>query len=840
MHDDIAAAFEAGRERGARGNMIAAPAAHELGKKMVREANSSQDYLAAAEQLGFSYQLAETAIRAGLSAPGAAFDKRGYMGAQFDALDVLGSIYPRYPSIDGDMASIQGSKMMKRAARGYVEIGAMRSAAISYTNAAVALMEKDEVTGREFKQIKQLLDLSFQYKQPGTVDWGYLEAALGMYWAELGADSTSEYIVNLQKSKEANSRAIEIFEQHGEVVSIAAQSIVARVERNLYRTRKSEKVAKRLLEHIMDLPTAAQRWAPEIPNVIADNIGSNPATYGFDTVPAWLSEITDSPPSEADAETLQLARDRLLHAVKNDTSSDYTALLDCRWQAAEIDLDLLPAGQAYQNFLSLITTYADDFSPEEFIRRGSRIIRMARHVGENPPVQLLLDIAAAFERITEQRDAERLEVFLRKNPAHMRFVACELCEHGLWDEAISVIENSRLLLYAKHAQESRECDLPSTDPTEPNSWVYLIHNPVGTYVILGPEDDNGTATGVFLADINGADLSNLHFSFADEAVGLMHAQAGGMSGHLTSATARAFDILEPLAEAIRSLVPEGRGICLIIAGLYVTLPVSAALTREDPLRYLYVTVVPSRTHTVSRSYSLSLSEIVATAMSASIAPWVPDMPVLTCPDDEVMALGGLWSASDAQVSVVTDARVDDFGSAFEHGNLIHFSGHSMGMPFQPDFASMLFLDGPCSVSMILEQSSARSLLLATISSCQSGHQSTTVLADEFLGINTALLNRGCRFTLSTLWPILDVVSYIVTSRLYSELASEGVVNIKTLHRCLTDTQSWMRTSTAAEVIEFFETNNLNIPALLETFPAEFVPFAHPRVWAAYYLSSRSL
>jgi CHAT domain-containing protein len=134
----------------------------------------------------------------------------------------------------------------------------------------------------------------------------------------------------------------------------------------------------------------------------------------------------------------------------------------------------------------------------------------------------------------------------------------------------------------------------------------------------------------------------------------------------------------------------------------------------------------------------------------------------------------------------------------------------------------------------------RNLLLATISSCQSGHQSTTVLGDEFLGINAALLNRGCRFTLSTLWPIFDVVSYVVTSRFYSELARESGVHIESIYRCLTDMQLWVRTSTAAEISDFFQTSDLKVPTMLETLPADSVPFAHPRVWAAYYLSSRCL
>jgi hypothetical protein len=826
MPDDIVSAFEAGKKRGASASAFEAPPAHELGKRMVREASQSQDYLAAAEQLGFAYQIAQN---------------YGFEGEQYDILDVIGSIYARYPSIDADLASVEASKWMRRAGRGFVDIGEMNSAAIAFTNAAVALMERSEISDREFKAIKNYIDFGFKHKQPGTLDWGYSEAALGMYFAELRSASRAERVANLQASKEAYARAMKIFAACGEAVSVASHSMISRVERDLHRERRNEKVAERLLEHIADLPVAAQRWAPEIPNMIADNIRSNPAIYGFESVPTWLSEVLDCPPSDEDAEILRAARDRLITAVENDPGSDYTALLDCRWQAAEIDVDLLPASEAYQNMLTLITTYANDFTPEQFIRRGSRVTGMARYVGEHPPVELLLDIAAAFGKVSEQRDAKRLEVFLRKNPAQMRFVACDLCEHGLWDSAISVIEDSRVLLHSTHAQESRECDLPSTDLSEAPSWVYITHSPKGTYVIVGPDDEEGSASGAFLTDIDGSKLSDLHFSFADESVGLMHAQVGGMSSHLSAATARAFEILAPLSQAIRDLVPDGRGICLIIGGLYVTLPVCAALTVDESAHYPYVVVVPSRTHTISRRFSLPLNEnFAATAMSVPVASWIPDMPTLTYPNDETIALERFLSATGAQISVINQARTADFETAFLRSNLLHFSGHSVATPFEPEYASMLFEDGPYAVTFILRHPPVRNLLVATISSCQSGHQSTTVLADEFLGINTALLYRGCRITLSTLWPIFDSVSYVVTSRFYSELARESDINVESLHRCLTNTQLWVRTATTAEISDFLNTNGLEIPTLLGSSSAESIPFKHPRIWAAYYLSSRCL
>jgi hypothetical protein len=422
MPDDIAAAFAAGNKRGASAYLMAAPAAHELGKQMVREASEPQEYLAAAEQLGFAYQVAQ---RHGFT----------YMGEQFDILDVLGSIYTRYPSTDSDIASIRASKLMRQAARGFVGIGEMRAAAVPYTNAAVALMEKSDISENEFRIIKALLDFGFENKKPETIDWGYSEAALGMYYSEMRAESRPERIANLQKSSEALNRAVNIFTQHGEVVSVTSQTMISKVEKDLYWEKRAQRIADVLLEHVTELPLSAQRWAEDMPNMMADNIMDNPAVYGFATPPDWLSEIINAPPTDEDLQKLRAARDRLIDAADNDTASDYTALLECRWQAAEIDLVLLPLKEAYQKWLTLITDYADYFTPEQYIRRGSRVIGMAQHAGEQPPVDLLQNIADAFGKITVQRDRSRLETFLRKNPALMRFVACELCEHGQWDTA---------------------------------------------------------------------------------------------------------------------------------------------------------------------------------------------------------------------------------------------------------------------------------------------------------------------------------------------------------------------------------------------------------------------
>jgi hypothetical protein len=246
-----------------------------------------------------------------------------------------------------------------------------------------------------------------------------------------------------------------------------------------------------------------------------------------------------------------------------------------------------------------------------------------------------------------------------------------------------VIENSRVLLHAEHAQESRDSIFASENHADTPYWVYVTHSPKGTYVILGPTDGEGSASGIFLPEVNGAKLSEVHFSFDDNSAGLMFAQSAGMSQYLTTATGKAFEVLAPLSDAIRALVPNDRGICLIIGGLYVTLPVCAALTVDSTAPYPYVTVVLSRSQTLTKEHSATWNQIGSpSALSVPTVPWVPDLPSLTYPNDEVDAVEHALSTAGVQVFVTRDASVIDFEAAFEGSSILHFSGHSIGRPIR--------------------------------------------------------------------------------------------------------------------------------------------------------------
>jgi hypothetical protein len=196
---------------------------------------------------------------------------------------------------------------MRQAARGFIGMGDMRSAAIRLTNAAVALLEKSELSDSEMVQVKRFIDFGFEHKQPDTVDWGYSEATLGMYYSDLRTDSRSDRISNLQRSNEAHERALEIFARLNEVVSISAHTLVAKVAKELYREQRAQKTADVFLEHVTELPAAAQVWAADLPNMMAQGIMTNPAIYGFAAAPDWLSESVDAPPSPEDAAMLQAA-----------------------------------------------------------------------------------------------------------------------------------------------------------------------------------------------------------------------------------------------------------------------------------------------------------------------------------------------------------------------------------------------------------------------------------------------------------------------------------------------------------------------------------------------------
>lgn len=839
MNAEIEDAFFQGRARSGDGNLLTLAQALMRGGYLAGQPEDNSTYLTAAEDLGYAYGIA---IRSNF--PTITIDNFGLLNElahiQSEIVETLGIIHTKFSTTDSDEASDSGVALLKRSAVGFMQVGDLIRAAIAYTNAAVALLEKSTITARELVHIKAYIDFGLRYKRLDSIDWAYSQAALGMYYERLPSASVDEQICNLQLSRQASMRALALFDSHEVSPSILALVSISRVERELFGTKRRQLRSQAVLEHLDELPEPVRETASIIPASTADNIESNPAIFGFHDVPQWLSPRREDPPDAEDTAMLIAARQRLVNPNQRTVGeTDFRARLTCQFEAAELNINLQSYSEAYAEFLEIVSVHGADLKTEELIRRGLRTIGLAERSGEVPPPSLLLQIADAFKRIGDKRDEKRLEIFLRQNPANARFVACELCSHGLYDDAISLIEASRVLLYSAHLTESQNSHIRSSPVLTSIQWVYITHSARGTYVILQPDDASSPATGTFVPELTGSNLSELHFSFAYESLGLTFSQEPGLGfRHLTDATERALEVLSPLTRAIVESVSDNAGVCLVLGGLYATLPVSAALSVETSESIPYIAVVPSRSRTAREHFAIDLSD--EASLSALSVPAAPEMQALTSPPQEVRAVQRFLERSGVRSQVVDQAARSDFETAFNAANILHYSGHSFADPWEPLSGALAFSDGTYSIEKILSLPPTLNLLVTTMSSCQSGQISTGVLADELISLNSAFLYRGCRFVVSTLWPVLDSGSYVFMSRFYWAVSSRNRLDLGCLSACLTSTQLWMRDSTRGVIATFMQEHGLKVPDFFERLSDDATPFKHPRIWAAYYLSARGL
>ncbi|MCV7224536.1 CHAT domain-containing protein [Mycolicibacterium komossense] len=837
MKSEVDQAFSAGRDRCGSGNALVLAQAHMYGQFLVDQAGTNADYLAAAEQLGYAFENAVRAISIQIRS-GDVYLEQELLHIQSDILETTGFVQSKYLTEDSDSSFVAAANLMKKAGRGFIQVGDFRRASIAFTNAAEILLEKSTVDTAEISLIKKYIDIGFKYKEPGTVDWAYSEAVIGMYYERLADNGIGDKINHLELSRAASNRALGLFDEYDEYPSEPALLSISRTERELFHAKRRARRSQAVLGHIDELPEPVRQVAENDPGMVAGNIEVNPATFGFDEVPEWLSPKSEDPLDTEDVEMLLAARERLVSPKKPRVSDSVNrSQLTRMFEAAEISIDLQNRQEAYSEFSALLSEHGDILEPEQIIRRGMTAIGLAEHLGIVPPVPLLLQVADSFWNLIDKRDKNLIEIFLRNNPPLARFVACELCRHEMWDHAIGLIDRTRVVLHANHVSESEY--LGTVNPVERSmpQWVYVTHSSRGTYVIIKSDDADVPTTGVFVSELTGSELARLSFSFDYGTLGLTYSQEAGVPmSLLTEATLRAFEILAPVTRAIAALTSRNSGICLIVGGLYTNLPISAALGAEND--YPFIAMVLSATTTARESAEITLgNEVSSYAISV---PAASGMRVLVHPEREVEVVSRYLASTGIRSSIVHEATKPDLESLFRDANIIHYSGHSFAIPEDPFRSSLALADGPFSVSDLLALDPAHKLFLTTMSSCQSGQPATGVLGDELISLSSAFLYRGCRFAIGTLWPVLDVASYIFFCRFYWAISRQDSLNISAVSLCLVSTQSWIRESTISEMSDFMKANGSQIPDLFYREAASATPFEHPRVWSAYYLAARGL
>ena len=145
---------------------------------------------------------------------------------------------------------------------------------------------------------------------------------------------------------------------------------------------------------------------------------------------------------------------------------------------------------------------------------------------------------------------------------------------------------------------------------------------------------------------------------------------------------------------------------------------------------------------------------------------------------------------------------------------------------------------------IMVQGSLRHCRLAFFSACESGNVGLTFDIDEYSGLPAALQLAGVSTTVSTLWPVPDVLTALYADLFYEEIArSPQHANIPAVVRKVGKRLQTMKKAEAASLLNDIRQRTPNPEARFrleahahKILQGDEYPFSHPYDWAAFYVT----
>ncbi len=279
----------------------------------------------------------------------------------------------------------------------------------------------------------------------------------------------------------------------------------------------------------------------------------------------------------------------------------------------------------------------------------------------------------------------------------------------------------------------------------------------------------------------------------------------GMGTGNTEEFTRALDqvlpwIGEVLGQQISELLSglDATGVTLVVCGPLGAAPLHAASWKVDrEHRYLgdrfSVRYAPSA---VVCAAALRRSMRARNLRLVALADPQGDLPAAR---PEVQEIAALFPDQATQVAVgmQADARfLRRHASAASH---LHLACHARGGLFDSSDAALGLASG---VLLATDLTAATRLdaRLVVASACESALSEISGLPDEVVSIGTAMLAAGSACAIASLWPVDDLATALLMTRLYQEMLTGG-------HRppeALTAAQRWLREITEDEERQFVE------------------------------------
>ena len=406
----------------------------------------------------------------------------------------------------------------------------------------------------------------------------------------------------------------------------------------------------------------------------------------------------------------------------------------------------------------------------------------------------------------------------------------------------------------------------AVEPTWP--LIYVDPTPYGTLLLELRRDgdsliaeaetlDQPRALDVFLQLMLGreeAELATLEREEAElgsETAELAGSFLLGISGHgdLTRDFKR--DLEQPLAwiggkiaRPIRDIATRNgaTGVTLVCCGPISVAPLHAAPWSEGGrdrclIDELDVRYAPAAT-VAAAALRRAAHRIPEDARLVVLADPTGDLPAAR---PEAAEIAGSFNGE--RVAVAVGARADRafLGSNAPAADYLHLACHADGAVFEADDSAVYLADGPVpAVELAALRLTAR---LAAISACQTALAEIGDLPDEVLSIGNAMLAAGAACAIASLWPVDDLATALLMTRLYDEM----IGNDRSPPEALRTAQLWLRSLTSAGEAAFVAQH----PALAveharraarDDLPGRRTsqrrridppPYAHPDYWAAF-------
>ena len=388
--------------------------------------------------------------------------------------------------------------------------------------------------------------------------------------------------------------------------------------------------------------------------------------------------------------------------------------------------------------------------------------------------------------------------------------------------------------------------------------VYVNPTPWGTLLLqLRLDADELAIDNVFLDEPVSLDVF-MHLMIGDAAGLPDPLEADTMSSYLFGISGQGdpdrdfqLDLDEALpwlgasvARHVRDLVASvgADGVTLVLCGPIGVAPIHAAPWEEDgELRCLIddleVRYAPSA---ALCGASLRRAAVLDAADPTLIALGDPtgDLEAARPEVEEIAQLFGDEHSTTAFGVYANRAFLRRHAGSATH---LHLACHATGALLETDDAGIILADGLLPAAHVTAVVGV-STRLAVISACQSGLSEISGTPDEVNSIATAMLAAGSACSIASLWPVDDLATALLMTRLYEELLETRCRPPEAL-RCA---QLWLRDLTSEREAAFLSAH----PALEAEFRRRAArddapgsrrgrgggargPFAHPDYWAPF-------